>query len=106
MPIANRRGKEHERATAKALGGKRIGPTGRATADVEHPLWAIECKERATVPQWLKDAMAQAVAAARPEQVPLVVLHELATRYSGDFVILRRADFEALCGNLGMEKGR
>lgn len=92
--------KAHERRTAAALGGKRAGPTGKEGADVLHPLWAIECKERKELPIWLQDAMMQARRAAIRGQVPIVVLHQLGSHGSEDLVVMRRADFQALHGLL------
>lgn len=90
--------KAHERECARRLGGKRAGPLGKRGSDVTHPLWAVECKERKALPAWLKSALAQSVKAARADQLPLVVLHELGARHDGDVVCLRLKDFEQWFG--------
>lgn len=93
--------KAHERATATALGGQRVGNTGRSTADVLSDWAAIECKARATVPQWLKDAVGQAEAAATAytsPRLPLVVLHEVGGRRAEDLVIVPMSAFRAWFG--------
>ena len=97
-----------ERAVARRLGGRRVPVTGRARGDapdVEHPLLALEVKHRKELPQWLKEAMAQAEAAARDDKLPVVVLHEAGSRHSEDLVVLRLADLEELLqgGSLHLE---
>ena len=51
--------KHLERRVARAIGGRRVGHLGGA--DVIAPGLSIECKYRASLPQWLTDAMSQAV---------------------------------------------
>ncbi len=80
--------KEHERRIAKLFGGRRVGPAGTATEDVEHPLYAIECKLRKRLPGWIKDAVAQAVGAAKRNKLPLVVLHETGRHWQNDLVVI------------------
>ena len=95
--------KRTEREVAARLGGKRVPVSGRARGDVPdiaHPLFAVEVKHTSRMPALLLKAMAQAKAAVRGEQVPLVVLHEAGKRHTGDFVVLRLEDFEGLCGEL------
>ncbi|MCB0086163.1 MAG: hypothetical protein KDE47_34720 [Caldilineaceae bacterium] len=88
--------KAHERRIARRLGGQRNGATGKATADVETNLLAIECKQRTALPKWLHKAMQQAVDAATATQMPIVVLHELGKRSDGDYVVIRLGDFQSL----------
>ena len=88
--------KQTERAIAKRLGGERVGPSGRATADVLTDALAIEVKTRKTLPRWLLDAMAQATAVASDGRLPIVVLHQVGQRHDDDLVVLRLADFEGL----------
>lgn len=100
--------KADERAIAGRLGGTRVPVTGRDRGDapdIKHPLFAVECKTRAALPVLLKEAMAQAKAAVRGEQVPLVVLHQRGARHSEDYVCMRLADFEALHGAVPVEEG-
>lgn len=92
--------KAHERRIAKRLGGTRNGNRGVATADVSTDWAAIECKERKTLPQWLEGAMSQAVKAAEPDQLPLVVLHRKGQRSDNDMVVLRLSDFLTWFGEL------
>ena len=87
--------KQTERAIAKRLGGERVGPRGKSTADVLTSRLAIEVKTRRRLPAWLLDAMAQAEAAA-DGRLPILVLHQVGQRHDGDLVVLRLADFEAL----------
>ena len=88
--------KQTERAIAKRLGGERVGPSGKSTADVLTPTLAVEVKTRKALPRWLLDAMAQATAAAGDGRLPILVLHQVGQRHDGDLVVLRLADFEAL----------
>ncbi len=91
-----RRGSQHERATAAAFGGERIAGVGRR--DVSCERWSIECKSRETLPKWLTGAMEQAERLARPDTLALVVLHALGSRHDDDLVVLRRRDFIAWWG--------
>lgn len=91
--------KATERAIAARLGGRRVPITGRARGDapdVEHPTLSIEVKHRASLPEWLVDAMRQARAAAKPGQTPVVILHELKQRHDDDFCMVRLADLANL----------
>lgn len=93
--MGDRAWKRTERAIAARLNGARIPVDGRGgRPDVDAGWLVVECKERKALPLWLKSALAQAVAAARPDQLPAVVLHELGARHSDDLVVMRLADFE------------
>ena len=95
--------KATERAIASHLGGKRVPITGRQRGDVPdvaHPWLSIECKHRKRLPEWLKDAMSQAGAAATSSQLPIVVLHELGERHGSNLVLLRLGDFEDWFGTV------
>ena len=85
--------KATERAVASILGGQRAGPRG-AHPDVEHAWLAVEVKHRDKVPDWLKEAMAQAVRnSPGASHLPVVVLHESGQRHGEDLVIIRLSDF-------------
>lgn len=63
--------KAQERRTAALLGGKRLANNGQRQADIDHPRYHIESKQRKTIPEWLKKALA---AVASPgEKIPLIV---------------------------------
>jgi hypothetical protein len=88
--------KATERATARLLGGVRVPVTGRqrgSAPDVEHPWLSVECKHRKSLPAWILDAMAQARAAAREDQLPVAILHEAGRRHADSLVLVRLADF-------------
>jgi len=88
--------KEHERRTAKRLGGERIPVADkRSDTDVLHPWLSIECKHRKLLPAWLHDAVRQAVD-AHDDKLPIAVLHELGQRSDNDYVVVRLLDFEQL----------
>jgi hypothetical protein len=101
MGKAQRRGRSHEIATAKRLGGKRTSVLGVSTPDVTSDWLCCECKERQTPTQWLESALQQATAAALPEQLPIVVLHWKGARHDNDIVFLRLRDFEQWFGDVG-----
>jgi hypothetical protein len=96
--MADKNWKAAERAIAQALGGRRVGCTGRDTSDVESDALAVEVKTRKRLPTWLFDAMQQARDNARGERLPVVVLHQVGGRHDDDLVLLRLADFRAYFG--------
>jgi hypothetical protein len=89
--VPNATWKNHERRTAQALGGVRLGATGRANPDVDAGWIVAECKHRARLPTWLGQALAQVRAQAGPRRLGVVVAHEKGARDS--WVILSLADF-------------
>ncbi|NPV08049.1 MAG: hypothetical protein HPY83_08815 [Anaerolineae bacterium] len=100
--------KATERAVATRLGGRRVPITGRQRGDVPdvaHEWLSIEVKHRRALPQWLTEAMSQAVAAAGVSQLPCVVLHEAGSRHDGDLVVLRLGDFCDWFGDLPVGSG-
>jgi len=96
MSRQRQRGNAAERAVAKRLGGERVGHLGGE--DVSHSAFSIECKERASFPAWLTDAMAQAVRHCPEGKLPMVVLHALGERHDGDLVVIRLKDVEEWWG--------
>ncbi len=88
--------KRTERRVADMLGGERVPVTGRqrgSAPDISHDWLSIECKHRKTLPAWLFDALAQAEASKRGDQLPIVILHEAGQRHANDLVVLRLSDF-------------
>jgi len=95
------RWKAAERAIAQRLGGDRVPVNGRGnTPDIAHPWLAIEVKDRERLPIWLRRALDQAQAGARPGQLPVAVLHEAGRRHDDDLVVLRLADFKTWFGDM------
>ena len=92
--------KQHERRTAARLSGVRSPNTGKQTADVSTPLFAIECKARKEVPKWLTDAMNQAKRNAGDGQTGIVVLHQHGTRSDRDLVLMSMSDFQGWAGSI------
>jgi len=90
--------KQVERAVAERLNGKRQGATGRTGPDVVGSWFVAEIKHRRRLPQWLKDASAQANGCAGG-RLPLVILHEAGQRHDNDLVMMRLADFENWFGD-------
>ncbi len=94
--MPDKRWKATERRIAALLGGRRVPVSGRGRGDqpdVAHPWLAIECKDRAALPFWLLDALAQAEASATADQLPVAVLHRAGDRHDQALVVLRLADF-------------
>ncbi len=83
------RGKRAERAAAKLLGGERRGVLGGE--DISHPLWSVQVKSRKSfvAVNWMQ----QSVKDCSPNKTPLLVIHVQGQRHSGDFVMMRMADF-------------
>lgn len=95
--------KRTEREVARRLGGRRVPVSGRQRGDVpdvEHPLWSVEVKHWAQLPARVLDAMSQAIAASRGDQVPIAVLHQAGEEHGSDLVVIRLDDFVELYGPL------
>lgn len=88
--------KAFERRVAKFFNALRVPVTGRqrgSAPDIEHDVYAIECKYRKTLPEWQKDAMRQAEASVRGEQIPIVVMGEKGAKTGDAFVMIRLGVF-------------
>jgi len=67
---------------------------------VTTPLFAVEVKTRKNLPGWLTAAVEQAVRAAEPQQVPIVVFNEASQgRRTRRYVVVRMEDWVELYGN-------
>jgi hypothetical protein len=89
--------KRVERRTAQALGGARVGPTGRDTADVEAGWLVAEVKHRQSLPRWIEDALDKARRHAGAQRLGIAVLHEKGGRDS--LVVMALSDFVDWFGN-------
>lgn len=99
--------KSAERTVARLLGGERVPITGRARGsapDVKHEILSIEVKHWQKFPDWLKDAMEQAVASQKGEQIPTVILHEKGTKYEDCLTVIRLSDMIDLLERIGGEQ--
>ncbi len=99
--MSDKRWKATERRIAALLGGRRVPVSGRGRGDqpdVRHATLSIEVKDRATLPLWLLDAIAQAEQSATPAQLPVAVLHRAGDRHDHALVVLRLAAFLPLMG--------
>ena len=95
-----------ERGVAKILGGERVPITGRqrgSAPDIAHKTFSIEVKNRKSLPDWMHDAMAQAEASVRGEQLPIAIFHEVGQEYGKSFVMIRLQDFQDWYGNVQEE---
>ncbi len=68
--------------------------------DVAHSWLAIEVKSRRVIASWIKAARRQAEKAAKPVQLPIMVIHECGTRFDDDLVVLRMGDFKDWFGGM------
>ena len=83
--------KEAERQVARRFGTERTGPLGEEWPDAVSQAYSIEVKHRRQLPQWLKEAVAQAQENGRlraPHHLPIVVLHEYGGEYDDCLVIV------------------
>ena len=97
------RWKEVERAVAAKLGGQRVPITGRQRGDapdVQHPWLSIEVKHRQLLPAWLHDAMSQAIASVRGNQLPVAILHQAGCKHDDDIVCVRLGDWVEWFGDV------
>jgi len=94
MSKNRRRGKDLERWVASDLGGRRVGILG--SEDVSTPRFALECKERKKLPQFIKKTMAQAKANTPDGKFAAVVLHELNSSHEKDIVLMEYTTFRML----------
>ena len=88
--------KRTERGIAKFLGGERVPITGRqrgSVPDIKHKWLSIEVKHRASLPQWLSDALSQAQASVDGDQLPIAVLHESGANHADDMIVVRAGNF-------------
>ena len=95
------RWKATERKVAAILGGERVPVSGRqrgSAPDVSHSWLSIEVKDRKKLPEWILDAMSQAVASQKPGQLPIVVLHQAGMEHSNNLVVVRLGDWQEFFG--------
>ena len=91
---ANSTWKNLERKAAKVLNGQRVGSQAyQSTPDVDHDVFAIECKLRAKLAfiPWFEQAKKYA---KRLNKIPLLICKQKHSQT--EFVILRLADFKEL----------
>ena len=90
------RGKNTERATAKRLGGQRVGILGGE--DVSHDIWSIETKDFARFAG--VKIIEQAERHCPEGKTPLAVVHIRHKPRSKDIVMMRMSDFEDWLGKV------
>lgn len=99
--------KNTERQIASILGGERVPVTGRqrgSAPDIAHDWLSLEVKHRKSLPEWLHDAMRQAVASDRGNQLPMVVLHQKQQLYGDSYAVVRLKDFVDWFGEVESKK--
>lgn len=87
-----------ERRIAKFIGGQRVPVSGRQRGDapdIEHNWLCPEVKYKQKFPNWLHDAMDQAVKSARPRQLPCVWLAEKRKPVNEYYVVFRAKDVKS-----------
>ena len=93
--MADKLWKSVERQVAKYFNGQRNPVHGSgAHSDVSTPILSIEVKERESYPQWLEDAVIEAVANCEDSKLPVVVLHKKNRRLDDDWLIIRLKDYK------------
>lgn len=89
--------KATERKIASILGGRRVPITGRQRGDVPdvaHDWLAIEIKHKQKLPDWVKDALDQAIASnPTGSKLPVAILHESGERFDQAMVVIKLGDF-------------
>ena len=93
--MADKAWKACERRIAKFIGGERVPITGRQRGDapdIAHNWLSVEVKYRKKIPEWIKDAMRQAVASKRMRQMPCVILCEKGQKTEDNLIIFRLGD--------------
>lgn len=84
--------KKAERKIAELLGGVRVPVTGRQRGDapdILHETFSIEVKHRESLPDWILDAMRQAEASQRGDQIPIAILHQKGMAYEDSLTVVR-----------------
>lgn len=96
--------KSAERKFSRLLGGGgRIPVSGRgrgSAADIRHDLWSIEVKAWKNVPQYLADALDQAIKSQRGRQIPLAIFHRKGNEYVNDVAVIYVHDLMRLTDRL------
>lgn len=83
--------KDNERRIARALNGQRLGPTGKSNEDVNAPGFAVECKQRESLPAWLCEPLATVRKHAGGNRIGAVVWHAKGAHDS--VVVMSFSDF-------------
>lgn len=94
--MADKTWKAFERTVAKHMGSTRVGPMGTDTNDVHHDIFAIECKYRKSMPNWLFEAMKQAD--KKDGRTPVTFLREKGN-LNKDVVVMYANDFYEYFGS-------
>ena len=99
MPIT-KSWKGFELRMAKRFGTVREGPTGDDGADFYTPTFSVQCKLRKSVPQWLTEAVSNAVRNATECRVGIALIKRngRAMLDEDTLVVMRLKDFESMCG--------
>lgn len=95
--MSSSRWKRQEREIAAALSTRRLPNTGASQADVRCPGWALQVKTRKSLPDWLLEAVDQAVRDAGNDERAAVVLSQVTQgKKARRFVVLSFDDWQAL----------
>lgn len=96
--------KRFERRWAERIGGTRIPTNGRGALDVDHPVWASECKYRKSLPAWLTKAFRQCKAASEG-RLPVVPI--LLAGQDDEIVLMPGSAFRYMARKAGLlDEGR
>jgi hypothetical protein len=98
------RGKRDELEVAKIIGGKRYPANTGGPGDIEHSSWAVQCKGRAAVPDYIRDGVASArVAALGTTKLPVLVLVDRSGTRVQRYAIVPLEEFAAEFGCEGVQ---
>jgi len=86
--------KATERKIAKLTNGKRNPVHGSGPkCDVSTSAWSIQVKETQRLPDWLKEAMAEAQRECESSKLALTIFHEKGKQHDSDVVCISLSDF-------------
>ena len=96
--MADKGWKQFERRIAADFGTSRIGPTGDDGPDILTENHSIQCKLRKSIPRWLVDALANAVAGAREGRIGWAIVKRSGRGHpdSEALVVVRYADWKRI----------
>ena len=98
--MPNKSWKSFELRMATRFGTIREGATGDDGADFYTAAYSVQCKLRKAVPQWLTEAVGNAVRNATGERVGIALIKRKgrATLDDDTLVVMHLRDFEAMFG--------
>lgn len=72
------------------------GKRGQNEAITNKGRLAVKVAARQSLPRWLLQGMLEATLAASADQLPVVILHLVATHHADDLVVMTLDDFQGM----------